>query len=253
VCWEAQFGDFVNGAQTIIDEFISAGEQKWGQRSSVVLLLPHGYEGQGPDHSSARLERFLALCAQDNMTVAEPSTPANYFHLLRWQALSARLKPLIVATPKSMLRLKAATSAVADFTGGSFRPVLGDPADLDAAAVRRVLICSGKVYYDLAGRRQAEGVADIAVVRVERLYPLPADELAAEVAKYPGAQELIWVQEEPANMGGWPYMALRLPGLLGRPVQLISPPASSAPAVGSAKLHAEEQARLVDAAMSRRG
>jgi len=253
VCWEAQFGDFVNGAQTIIDEFISAGEQKWGQRSSVVLLLPHGYEGQGPDHSSARIERFLALCAQDNMTVAEPSTPANYFHLLRWQALSARLKPLIVATPKSMLRLKAATSTVADFTGGSFRPVMGDPAELDHAAVRRVLICSGKVYYDLAERRRAAGVADTAIVRVERLYPLPADELAAAVATYPAAQELIWVQEEPANMGGWPYMALRLPGLLNRPVQLISPPASSAPAVGSAKLHAEEQARLVEAAMSRRG
>jgi multifunctional 2-oxoglutarate metabolism enzyme len=253
VCWEAQFGDFVNGAQTIIDEFISAGEQKWGQRSSVVLLLPHGYEGQGPDHSSARIERFLALCAQDNMTVAVPSTPANYFHLLRWQVLSARLKPLIVATPKSMLRLKAATSAVADFTSGSFRPVMGDPAELDNAAVRRVLICSGKVYYDLAEGRRAEGVADTAIVRVERLYPLPADEIAAEVAKYPAAQELLWVQEEPANMGGWPYIALRLPGLLGRPVQLISPPASSAPAVGSAKAHAEEQARLVEAAISRRG
>jgi len=253
VCWEAQFGDFVNGAQTIIDEFISAGEQKWGQRSSVVLLLPHGYEGQGPDHSSARIERFLALCAQDNMTVAEPSTPANYFHLLRWQALSARLKPLIVATPKSMLRLKAATSAVADFTSGSFRPVLADPADLDGAAVRRVLMCTGKVYYDLAARREAEGVTDTAIVRVERLYPLPADELEAEFAKYPAARDLLWVQEEPANMGGWPYMALRLPGLLDNPVQLISPPASSAPAVGSAKAHAEEQARLVEAAIPRRG
>jgi multifunctional 2-oxoglutarate metabolism enzyme len=253
VCWEAQFGDFVNGAQTIIDEFISAGEQKWGQRSSVVLLLPHGYEGQGPDHSSARIERFLALCAQDNMTVAVPTTPANYFHLLRWQALSGRTKPLIVATPKSMLRLKAATSAVADFTGGSFRPVVGEPGDVDGAAVRRVLLCSGKVYYDLAERRRAEGVSDLAIVRVERLYPLPGDQLAAEVARYPQAADVVWVQEEPANMGGWPYMALRLPGLLGRPVQLVSPPASSAPAVGSAKLHAEEQARLVDAAVSRRG
>jgi multifunctional 2-oxoglutarate metabolism enzyme len=253
VCWEAQFGDFVNGAQTIVDEFISSGEQKWGQRSGVVLLLPHGYEGQGPDHSSARLERFLTLCAQDNMTVAVPSTPANYFHLLRWQALSTRVKPLIVATPKSMLRLKAATSAVADFTGGSFRPLLGEREQLDSAAVRRVLLCSGKVYYDLAERRQAGGLAGIAILRAERLYPLPAGELAAEVAKYPDAAEVVWVQEEPENMGAWPYMALRLPRILGRLVQLVSPPASSAPAVGSAKAHAAEHARLVENALSPKG
>jgi 2-oxoglutarate decarboxylase len=252
VCWEAQFGDFVNGAQTIIDEFISSGEQKWGQRSAVVLLLPHGYEGQGPDHSSARIERFLALCAQDNMTVAVPSTPANYFHLLRWQALSDRVKPLIVATPKSMLRLKAAASPKADFTNGSsFRPVIGEPGEFDAAAVRRVLICTGKVYYDLAEKRRAGGLTDIALVRAERLYPLPGDELAAEVARYPAADEVIWVQEEPANMGAWPYMALRLPGILNRPVRLMSPPASSAPAVGSAKAHAEDHARLVESALSR--
>jgi 2-oxoglutarate dehydrogenase E1 component len=252
VCWEAQFGDFVNGAQTIIDEFISSGEQKWGQRSAVVLLLPHGYEGQGPDHSSARIERFLALCAQDNMTVAVPSTPANYFHLLRWQALSDRVKPLIVATPKSMLRLKTATSAVADFTNGSsFRPVIGDPAEIDAAAVRRVLICSGKVYYDLAEKRRAGGLTDIALIRAERLYPLPGDELAAEVARFPAADEVMWVQEEPANMGAWPYMALRLPGILNRPVELTSPPASSAPAVGSAKAHTKDHASLVDSALSR--
>jgi len=252
VCWEAQFGDFVNGAQTIIDEFISSGEQKWGQRSAVVLLLPHGYEGQGPDHSSARIERFLSLCAQDNMTVAVPTTPANYFHLLRWQVLSPRVKPLIVATPKSMLRLKAATSAVADFTAGSFRPVLGEQAELDDAAVRRVLLCSGKIFYDLAERRRADGRADVAIVRAERLYPLPADELAAEVARYPAAEEVVWVQEEPANMGAWPYMALQLPGLLGRPVRPVSLPASSAPAGGSARAHAEEQARLVASALSPR-
>jgi multifunctional 2-oxoglutarate metabolism enzyme len=252
VCWEAQFGDFVNGAQTILDEFVSSGEQKWGQRSAVVLLLPHGYEGQGPDHSSARIERFLALCAQDNMTVAVPTTPANYFHLLRWQVLSPRVKPLIVATPKSMLRLKAATSAVADFTAGSFRPVLGEQSELDDAAVRRVLLCSGKIYYDLAERRRADGLAGIAIVRAERLYPLPADELAAEVARYPAAEEVVWVQEEPANMGAWPYMALQLPGLLGRPVQLVSLPASSAPAGGSARAHADEQARLVTSALSGR-
>jgi multifunctional 2-oxoglutarate metabolism enzyme len=253
VCWEAQFGDFVNGAQTIIDEFISSGEQKWGQRSGVVLLLPHGYEGQGPDHSSARIERFLALCAQDNMTVAVPSTPANYFHLLRWQALSTRIKPLIVATPKSMLRLKAATSAVADFTSGSFRPVLGEREQLDDAAVRRVLLCSGKVYYDLAARREAESQGDIAIIRAERLYPLPAEEIEAEVARYPAAETVTWVQEEPANMGAWPYMALRLPGLLNRPIQVVSLPASSAPALGSAKAHHEEHDRLVETALSGNG
>jgi len=217
-----------------------------------VLLLPHGYEGQGPDHSSARIERFLSLCAQDNMTVAMPTTPANYFHLLRWQALSPRVKPLIVATPKSMLRLKAATSPVADFTAGSFRPVLGEQSELDDAAVRRVLLCTGKIYYDLVQRRQADGIADIAIVRAERLYPLPADELAAQVARYPAAEEVVWVQEEPANMGAWPYMALHLPGLLGRPVQLVSLPASSAPAGGSARAHADEQARLVTSALTPR-
>jgi multifunctional 2-oxoglutarate metabolism enzyme len=253
VCWEAQFGDFVNGAQTILDEFISSGEQKWGQRSGVVLLLPHGYEGQGPDHSSARIERFLTLCAQDNMTVAVPSTPANYFHLLRWQALSPRIKPLIVATPKSMLRLKAATSAVSDFTSGSFRPVLGEPEPLDAAAVRRVLLCSGKVYYDLAQQRSVAGQTDIAILRVERLYPLPAEEIVAEVAKYPAAAEVTWVQEEPANMGAWPYMALHLPALLGRPIGSVTLPASSAPAIGSAKAHAQEHARLVEIALSPKG
>ena len=154
VCWEAQFGDFFNGAQTIVDEFISSGEQKWGQRSGVVLLLPHGYDGQGPDHSSARVERFLTLCAEDNMTVAMPTTPGNYFHLLRWQCLSGRHKPLIVFTPKSMLRLKAAASPVTDFTTGSFRPLVGSAQESDAD-VRRVVLCSGKVYYDLAARRRA--------------------------------------------------------------------------------------------------
>jgi multifunctional 2-oxoglutarate metabolism enzyme len=253
VCWEAQFGDFVNGAQTILDEFISSGEQKWGQRSGVVLLLPHGYEGQGPDHSSARIERFLALCAQDNMTVAVPSTPANYFHLLRWQALSPRIKPLIVATPKSMLRLKAATSAVADFSTGSFRPVLGDPEPLEDTAVRRVLLCSGKIYYDLAEQRKEAGRTDIAILRAERLYPLPEEEIVAEVAKYPAAAEVTWVQEEPANMGAWPYMALHLPALLGRPIQSVTLPASSAPAIGSAKAHTKEHARLVEIALSPKG
>ena len=253
VCWEAQFGDFVNGAQTIIDEFISPGEQKWGQRSGVVLLLPHGYEGQGPDHSSGRIERFLSLCAQDNMTVALPSTPASYFHLLRWQALSDRVKPLIVFTPKSLLRLKAAVSKTAEFTSGTFEPVLADPAPGDPAAIRRVLLCAGKVYYDLAERRRATGASGTALVRVERLYPLPADEIAAELARYPASAEVMWVQEEPANMGAWPFMAMHLPQVIGRRIAVVSRPASSAPASGSAKMHAAEQAALLDAVLPKNG
>ncbi|HEX9526716.1 MAG TPA: multifunctional oxoglutarate decarboxylase/oxoglutarate dehydrogenase thiamine pyrophosphate-binding subunit/dihydrolipoyllysine-residue succinyltransferase subunit, partial [Streptosporangiaceae bacterium] len=248
VCWEAQFGDFLNGAQTIIDEFISSGEQKWGQRSGVVLLLPHGYDGQGPDHSSARVERFLSLCAQDNMTVAMPTTPGNYFHLLRWQARSGRHKPLVVFTPKSMLRLKAAASAVSDFTSGSFRPLIGSVQASDAD-VRRVLLCSGKVYYDLAARRREAGAADTAIARVERLYPLPVSELCAELARYPGAETVRWVQEEPVNMGAWPTMALKLPRVLSRDVGVLSLPASSAPAAGSAAKHASTHREIIETAI----
>src|SRR5215469_5655738 len=251
VCWEAQFGDFANGGQTIVDEFISSGEQKWGQRSSVVLLLPHGYEGQGPDHSSARVERFLSLCAQDNMTVAMPSTPANYFHLLRWQALSGRRKPLVIFTPKSMLRLKTATSPLADFTHGSFQPVIGDRSDSDPAAIRRILLCSGKIYYDLAEQRAEKGMTDTAIIRVERLYPVAADELAAQLARYPAATDIAWVQEEPANMGAWPTIALAMPRIAGpRPVRPISLAPSSAPAAGSAALHSAEHRGVLEAALS---
>jgi multifunctional 2-oxoglutarate metabolism enzyme len=248
VSWEAQFGDFANGAQIIIDEFISSGEQKWGQRSGVVLLLPHGYDGQGPDHSSARIERFLSLCAQDNMTVAAPTTPGNYFHLLRWQGLSGRHKPLVVFTPKSMLRLKAAASPVSEFTSGSFRPLIPD-LGVDPAGVRRVLLCTGKVYYDLAARRQQTGRADIAIVRVERLYPLPISELSAELARYPAVESVTWVQEEPANQGAWPTMALKLPRVLNREVGAVSLPASSAPATGSAAQHAATHAELIATAI----
>jgi 2-oxoglutarate dehydrogenase E1 component len=251
VCWEAQFGDFVDGAQTIMDEFISSGEQKWGQRSSVVLLLPHGYEGQGPDHSSARVERFLSLCAQGNMTVAMPTTPANYFHLLRWQALSGHRKPMIVFTPKSMLRLKAATSTTADFTGGSFLPVLADPRPADPAGVRTVVLCAGKIYYDLAAGRAAEGRDDIALIRVERLYPLPLGEILTELDRYPAEAEIAWMQEEPANMGAWPTMALWLPDLLERKIRLVAPPPSSAPALGSSVAHTAEHKALIERVMGR--
>ncbi len=220
VLWEAQFGDFVNGAQTIIDEFISSSEQKWGQRSSVVLLLPHGFEGQGPDHSSGRIERFLQMCAEDNMTVAYPSTPASYFHLLRWHAYHEPRRPLVVFTPKSMLRLKAAASPVEDFTAGTFRPVIPETEGaIDPTGVRRVLLCSGKVYYDLLAeraKRATGGGGQVAIVRVEQLSPLAGSEIAEAVARYPQA-ELVWVQEEPANQGPWPFIALNLPDVPRRP------------------------------------
>ncbi|MCW2494664.1 multifunctional oxoglutarate decarboxylase/oxoglutarate dehydrogenase thiamine pyrophosphate-binding subunit/dihydrolipoyllysine-residue succinyltransferase subunit, partial [Jatrophihabitans sp.] len=249
VCWEAQFGDFADGAQTIIDEFISSGEAKWGQRSAVSLLLPHGYEGQGPDHSSARPERFLQMAAENNMTVAMCSSPANYFHLLRRQGLSPVRRPLIAFTPKSLLRLKAAVSEIDDFTSGTFQPVLADVSAADPDGVRRVLLCSGKVYYDLAAARTEQNRGDVAILRVEQLYPLPVAELQAQLAKYPNA-EIIWVQEEPANMGGWPFIGLNLPEHLGgRTLQRVTRRASASPAVGSHSVHEEQQRDIVTSAL----
>ncbi|HEX8972690.1 multifunctional oxoglutarate decarboxylase/oxoglutarate dehydrogenase thiamine pyrophosphate-binding subunit/dihydrolipoyllysine-residue succinyltransferase subunit [Oryzihumus sp.] len=255
VLWEAQFGDFFNGAQTIVDEFISSSEQKWGQRSSVVLLLPHGYEGQGPDHSSARIERFLQMCAEDNMTVAYPSTPASYFHLLRRQAYTRPRRPLIVFTPKSMLRLKAAASPVEDFTQGTFRPVLPDRGAPEPGGVTRVLLASGKVVYDLEAERTKRSDQTTAIVRVEQLAPLPGTEIAEAVKAYPGA-ELVWVQDEPANQGAWPFMALNLPQALAeqgetRGLRVVSRRASASPATGSSKKHAVEQAELIARAFDR--
>ncbi|WP_169953358.1 multifunctional oxoglutarate decarboxylase/oxoglutarate dehydrogenase thiamine pyrophosphate-binding subunit/dihydrolipoyllysine-residue succinyltransferase subunit [Microbispora sp. H11081] len=249
VAWEAQFGDFANGAQSIIDEFISSGEQKWGQRSSVVLLLPHGYEGQGPDHSSGRIERYLQLCAQDNMTVAQPSSPANYFHLLRWQVLSQRRKPLIVFTPKSLLRLKAAASATSEFTSGAFRPVIGD-STVDPSNVRRIVVCSGRIYYDLLARREKSGSNDVALVRLERIYPFPENPLKAELSRYPDGADLVWAQDEPVNMGPWPYLSLKMvekPDLLGgRTFRRVSRTPNSSPAVGSHAKHDEELHGILD-------
>lgn len=254
VMWEAQFGDFANGAQTVVDEFISSAEQKWGQTSGVTLLLPHGYEGQGPDHSSARIERFLQLCAQNNMTVANLTLPSNYFHLLRWQVHNPHHKPLVIFTPKQLLRLKAASSKTEEFTSGGFRPVIGDET-VDANEVRKVLFCSGKVYYDLVTEREKRGANDVAIVRIERLYPLPGKELQAEIAKFPNAGKYLWVQEEPANQGAWPFLGLNLIDHLdlavgadiphGERLRRISRPHSSSPAVGSAKRHQAEQAQLV--------
>ena len=249
VMWEAQFGDFVNGAQTIIDEFIAAGEQKWAQRSDVTLLLPHGYEGQGPDHSSARVERFLQLCAQDNITVAMPSTPASYFHLLRWQVYSPLIRPLVVFTPKSLLRAKYSTSKTSDFTSGSFTSVLKDTS-VDKNVVTTILLCSGKVYFDLEAQREKTGRNDVAIIRLERLYPLPQITLPPEIASYPNAREIRWVQEEPANQGAGSFMLLNLPPVIGREVSLVSRPASSSPAVGSHHRHEVEQQTLVEQAFA---
>ncbi|MFJ4026578.1 multifunctional oxoglutarate decarboxylase/oxoglutarate dehydrogenase thiamine pyrophosphate-binding subunit/dihydrolipoyllysine-residue succinyltransferase subunit [Paenarthrobacter sp. NPDC089989] len=250
VLWEAQFGDFVNGAQTIIDEFISSAEQKWGQRSSLVLMLPHGYEGQGPDHSSARIERFLQLCAEDNMIVANPTTAASHFHLLRRQAYSRPRKPLIIFTPKQLLRLKGAASAVEDFTTGGFKPVIGEN-EVQAANVDRVILVSGRLYYDLLSNRQKSGDTSTAIIRVEQLYPLPKAEIEAELAKYPNA-DIVWAQDEPANQGPWPFMGLNLAPELDRKVRLVSRPASASTAAGSMKRHAAEQDTLIKQAFERK-
>ncbi|MEJ7629422.1 MAG: multifunctional oxoglutarate decarboxylase/oxoglutarate dehydrogenase thiamine pyrophosphate-binding subunit/dihydrolipoyllysine-residue succinyltransferase subunit [Nocardioidaceae bacterium] len=250
--WEAQFGDFVNGAQTIIDEFIVAGEAKWQQQSGVVLLLPHGYEGQGPDHSSARIERFLTLAADDAFTVAQPSTPASYFHLLRQHSLGSAHRPMVVFTPKSMLKRKDAASAPNDFTSGSFRPVISDD-EADPASVRVLVLCSGRVTWDLLAERKKRAAEDrFAVASLERLYPRPVDEVKAELARYPGLEEIRWVQDEPSNMGPWPHLALNLaPELdLDVPFSLVSRPASSAPSCGQKAQHLTELARILERAFA---
>jgi 2-oxoglutarate dehydrogenase E1 component len=250
VVWEAQFGDFANGAQTVIDEFISSAEQKWGQHSSVVMLLPHGYEGQGPDHSSARIERYLQLCAENNMTVARPSTPASYFHLLRQQAYARPRRPLIVFTPKSMLRLRGATSEVADFTSGKFEPVLDDATVADKAGVQRVILVSGKTFYDLQAGLAKNPDPRIALVRLEQFYPAPVTQLNSVLDAYPNA-EVVWVQDEPENQGAWPFIALNVaPQLNGRSVRVVSRASSAAPSTGLAKVHAAEQESIINQALS---
>ncbi len=247
IMWEAQFGDFANGAQVIIDQFIASAESKWGRASGLVMLLPHGYEGQGPEHSSARLERFLQLCAEDNIQVAVPTTPAQFFHLLRRQVRRDFRKPLIVMTPKSLLRHKQAVSPVDHLVVGHFRDVLDDSAAPERA--RRVLLCSGKIYYDLVARRAEIGKRDVAIVRVEQLYPWPADELKALKERYRSAREWVWVQEESQNMGAWTFVAPRLQDLLGTPAAYVGRDASASPATGSKLVHDREQAEIVEAAI----
>ena len=247
--WEGQFGDFVNVAQAMIDQFIAADRAKWGQDSGLVLLLPHGHEGQGPEHSSARLERFLQLCAENNMMVAYPSTPAQYFHLLRWQARREPRRPLVLMQPKSLLRLPQAASRLADLATGTFRPVIDDPAgDAKREQVRRLVFCTGKVYYDLKAKQLG---AHVAVVRVEALYPWPLDEVSRLVDRYPNIDEVAWVQEEPKNMGAWSYIAPRLRVAAGNAlvIRYIGRPERASPAEGYPKAHADEQGRIVQEAL----
>src|SRR5215813_3287880 len=256
VLWEAQFGDFANGAQVIIDQFIVAAEDKWRRLSGLTLLLPHGYEGAGPEHSSARLERFLSMAAEDNIQVCYPTTSAQMFHLLRRQALRPWRKPLVVMTPKSLLRREEASSSLSAFATGNFQRLISDPPTGGAAGVKRLLLCTGKVVYDLLAARAKAGDDTVAIARLEQLYPFPEAQLAAEIARYPVLQELFWVQEEPENMGAWSFV---LPMLLSRvsargralPLRYAGREASASPATGFQKTHELEQTLLIDAAMSR--
>jgi 2-oxoglutarate dehydrogenase E1 component len=255
VIWEAQFGDFANGAQVVIDQFISSGEAKWGRGCGLVMLLPHGYEGQGPEHSSARLERYMQLCAEMNMEVCVPTTPAQIFHLLRRQALRKQRKPLIVMTPKSLLRHKDAVSTMAQLTDDGFHRVIGEIEPLEAEKVSRVVLCAGKVYYDLLAGRRERGLDHIAIVRLEQLYPFPEASFAAELAKYPNATEIVWCQEEPRNQGAWYWFASRqhLVRLMGEKQELllVSRPAAASPAVGYLAKHNAQLKALIESALGK--
>jgi 2-oxoglutarate dehydrogenase E1 component len=250
VLWEAQFGDFANGAQVIIDQFISSAESKWQRMSGLVMLLPHGYEGQGPEHSSARPERYLQLCADNNWQVCNLTTPAQYFHALRRQIHRDFRKPLILMSPKSLLRHKLAVSPLGDFTDGTFQPLLGDAA-IDPARARRVLLCSGKVFYDLLAARQQRDIDDVAILRVEQLYPFPGAEIRSALAAYAAAGEIFWVQEEPWNMGAWEFISMRWPQVSGeeRALRYVGRDEAASPAIGSYKIHQREQSELIDRAL----
>jgi 2-oxoglutarate dehydrogenase E1 component len=254
--WEAQFGDFANGAQVVIDQFIVSGESKWQRTCGIVLLLPHGYEGQGPEHSSARLERFLQACAEDNIQVANATTPAQFFHLLRRQTKRDFRKPLIVMAPKSLLRHPAAVSRIEDFTSGSFQEILADPFWTGAAAPsaakspERLILCSGKVYYDLADHRAKHAITDTAIVRLEQLYPLHRNRLAEIADTYGHQARLIWCQEEPENMGAWRWIAPQLEEIFGRKAAYAGRVASSSPAVGVLAVHKLQLSAFLQAAFS---
>jgi len=252
VLWEAQFGDFINGAQVVVDQFVVSGRPKWGQTSRLTLLLPHGYEGNGPEHSSARLERFLQLAAQDNIRVANCTTSGQFFHLLRREALDATARPLVVMTPKGLLRLKQATVTLDRLTTGSFEPVLEEPGDKDA--VRRLVLCSGKVYYDIAGHDVRGLASTVSVGRIELLYPFPLEQVSALVASYPELREIVWAQEEPQNMGAWRSIRHRLEDAAGHAplverVQYVGRPWRASPSEGYPTLHQREQDRIVREAL----
>jgi len=259
VLWEAQFGDFSNGAQVIIDQYISSSEDKWQQKCRLVMLLPHGYEGQGPEHSSARLERYLQLCAENNLQVCYPTTPAQYFHLLRRQAKQEMVRPLIVMTPKSLLRLPAASSTMAEFESGGFQPIIDDAHVIDRSAVKRAVLCSGKVYYDLDAARNADApvrnkdeVRKTAIIRLEQFYPFPGNRLTEILASYPHVTEIVWAQEEAKNMGGWTFVEDRINSIKGPDVVLryVGRSASASPATGSYAIHELEQKEIVHDALS---
>jgi 2-oxoglutarate dehydrogenase E1 component len=258
VIWEAQFGDFANGAQIMIDQFIVCCESKWGQPSGLVMLLPHGYEGQGPEHSSARIERYLTLCAENNMQVVNCTTPAQYFHVLRRQMYGGAdrrgvRKPLVVFTPKSLLRHPRAVSSVHDFTSGGFQEILAETGDLDNSQVTRVIFCSGKVYYDLLAAREERKAGQVALVCVEQLYPFAASQAADALARYSDSAEVIWAQEEPRNMGPWHFIREQVQPLLDptrRKLVYVGRPESASPASGSGKRHQQEQAEIVNDALT---
>ncbi len=254
VLWEAQFGDFANGAQVVIDQFITSGGTKWGLCCGLVMLLPHGLEGQGAEHSSARLERYLQLCAEHNIQVCVPSTPAQIFHVLRLQMLRNFRTPLIVMTPKSLLRHRLAVSSFDELADGGFQPVIGETDAIDPKGVERVVFCSGKVYYDLIEARRGRGLTNVAIVRIEQLYPFPKEQFAATIASYPDTQELIWCQEEALNQGAWDQIKHRFHGLIqdGKRIYYVGRPASAAPAVGSRQVHLQQQERLIDEALTGR-
>jgi 2-oxoglutarate dehydrogenase E1 component len=254
VAWEAQFGDFVNGAQVVIDQFISSGEVKWGRVSGLTMLLPHGYEGQGPEHSSARIERFLQLCADHNMQVVQPTTPAQIFHLLRRQMIRLFRKPLIVATPKSLLRHKEAVSDLSELAKGAFQPIIGEVDEtIDAKKVKRVVACSGRVYYDLVAHRREVKSHDVAIIRIEQLYPFAHKQFEAEMKKYDNATEVVWVQDEPQNQGPWFYIEHHLKEGMkeGQKLAYSGRPASASPAVGYYAKHYEQQKALIEGAFGR--
>jgi 2-oxoglutarate dehydrogenase E1 component len=251
--WEAQFGDFVNAAQVIIDQFLCSSEAKWNRVSGLTLLLPHGMEGQGPEHSSARLERFLNLCVNDNMQVCNLTTPAQYFHALRRQVLRPYRKPLVIMSPKSLLRHPAAASALSDFTEGGFQRIIPDQMNVDPTNVKRVVLCTGKVYYDLVAAREEKHIDDVAVIRIEQLYPMYKDEVLDVLSVYNDGTPVVWLQEEPRNMGAWAYMNRELPSLLAGifPWSCVSRPLSASPATGSLSRHKREQTRLIEDALGK--